>query len=306
MNATSDTPYRLGIDLGGTKIETILLDPKGNSLLRERTATPRDTNGPAEYEKIRNAVHKMIQRTLKKVPQDQACTIGVGIPGTINNQTGLVQNANTTGLIGHPFQQDLEQLMGRPVAMENDANCFTLAEARQGAAKGFHLVFGIILGTGCGGGISIGERIHTGRHGIGGEWGHFSVDPAGARCYCGNRGCVETKISGGGMARSFFEHTGQRFTLEQISDGYRRGDRLATAAFEQFLDDFGRCLGGLISVLDPDAVVLGGGVSNIDELYTLGIEQVRRYAFHKHVETPILKHRLGDSAGVIGAAWIGK
>jgi fructokinase len=308
MNATNpaDPTYRLGIDLGGTKIEAILLDPAGRSLLRERVATPRDPDDPAEYEKIRHAVHTLIRQTLENVPPDQACTIGVGIPGTINDRSGRVQNANTTGLIGHPFQQDLEQLLGRPIAMENDANCFTLAEARQGAASGYHLVFGIIMGTGCGGGISIDGRIHTGRHRIGGEWGHFSVDPAGRRCYCGNRGCVETKISGGGVARSFFEQTGRRLTLEQITDGYRHGEADCTAAFEQFLDDFGRCLGGLISVLDPDAVVLGGGVSNVDELYTLGLEQVRRYAFHENVETPILKHQLGDSAGVIGAAWTGR
>jgi len=308
MNSTNplDPTYRLGIDLGGTKIEAILLDPDGRSLLRERMATPRDPDGPAEYEKIRDAVHALIRSTLKKVPTGHDCTIGIGIPGTINDRSGRVQNANTTGLIGHPFQADLERLMGRPIAMENDANCFTLAEARGGVAKGYHLVFGIILGTGCGGGISIGGQIHTGRHRIGGEWGHFAVDPAGIRCYCGNRGCVETKISGGGVARSFFEHTGRRLTLEQITDGYRKGDAACTTAFEQFLDDFGRCLGGLISVLDPDAVVLGGGVSNIDELYSLGLKQIRRYAFHDHVETPILKHQLGDSAGVIGAAWIGK
>lgn len=302
----SDKPYRLGIDLGGTKIEAILLDAKNRSLIRERISTPRDPHAPTEYTKIRDTVHALIRDTLARVPDGQPCTIGVGIPGTINNHSGQVQNANTTGLIGHPFQQDLEQLLDRPIAMENDANCFTLAEARQGAANGFHLVFGIIMGTGCGGGISIGKQIHNGRHRIGGEWGHFSVDPAGARCYCGNRGCIETKISGGGMARSFFERTGRRFSLEQITAGYRRGDAACTIAFEQFLDDFGRCLGGLISVLDPDAVVLGGGVSNIDELYTRGVEQVRRYAFHEHVETPILKHQLGDSAGVIGAAWIGK
>jgi len=307
MNATNtqDT-YRLGIDLGGTKIEVILLDPDGSSLLRERTETPRDPHGPTEYANIRDAVHGLIRSTLQKVPGGHPCTIGIGIPGAINARSGRVQNANTTGLIGQPFQKDLERLLGRPIAMENDANCFTLAEAKQGAAQGFHLVFGIIMGSGCGGGISIGGRIHTGPHRIGGEWGHFSVDPAGAPCYCGNRGCVETKISGGGVAQSFFEHTGRRLTLKQITAGYRRGDIDCTAVFEQFLDDFGRCLGGLVSVLDPDAVVLGGGVSNIDEIYTLGIEQVRRYAFHEHIDTPILKHRLGDSAGVIGAAWIGQ
>jgi fructokinase len=179
MNATNpaDPTYRLGIDLGGTKIEAILLDPAGRSLLRERVATPRDPDDPAEYEKIRHAVHTLIRQTLENVPPDQACTIGVGIPGTINDRSGRVQNANTTGLIGHPFQQDLEQLLGRPIAMENDANCFTLAEARQGAASGYHLVFGIIMGTGCGGGISIDGRIHTGRHRIGGEWGHFLRGP---------------------------------------------------------------------------------------------------------------------------------
>ncbi len=307
MNTASPQhTYRLGIDLGGTKIETILLDPAGHTLLRDRMATPRDSHGPIEYANIRDAVATLIRDTLENVSKNDTCTIGVGIPGTINDRTGRVQNANTTGLIGHRFQEDLEKILHRPVAMENDANCFTLAEATQGSAKGYYLVFGIILGTGCGGGISIGGRIHTGRHRIGGEWGHFSVDPDGARCYCGNRGCVETKISGGGVERSFYERTGRRVSFKQILDGYHHGDSLCTAVFEQFLDDFGRCLGGLISVLDPDAVVLGGGVSNIDELYTLGIERVRRYAFHERVETPILRHQLGDSAGVIGAAWIGK
>ena len=140
----------------------------------------------------------------------------LGIPGTINSHSGRVQNANTTGLIGHPFQQDLERLLGRPIAMENDANCFTLAEARQGAAKGFPLVFGIILGTGCGGGICIDGQLHTGKHQIAGEWGHFTVDPAGELCYCGNSGCVETKISGGGVAKAFAKQFGRRLTLEQI------------------------------------------------------------------------------------------
>ncbi len=302
-----DAPYRLGIDLGGTKIEVILLDRHGNRLLRERMATPRDTNKLTEYAKILDTVHKLIRGTLDQVPQGEACTVGVGIPGALDARTGRVQNANTTGLVGHPFQRDLERLLSRPVGMENDANCFTLAEARQGAAAGYHLVFGIIMGTGCGGGISIGGRIRTGRHRISGEWGHLSVDPSGRPCYCGNRGCVETKISGGGLAHDFFERTGRQLTLAQITTAHRRGgDAQCTAAFEQFMDDFGRCLGGLVSILDPDAVVLGGGLSNIDELYTIGLEQVRRYAFHDRLETPILKNQLGDSAGVIGAAWIGK
>lgn len=154
-------PYRLGVDLGGTKIETIVLDPQGAGLGRERTATPRDPDGPTEYTRIRDRVHTLINEALRKVPQGNPCTIDIGIPGTINADSGRVQNANTTGLIGHPFQQDLEQRLGRPITMENDANCFTLAEARQGAARGYHLVFGIILGTGCGGGISIGGRIQT-------------------------------------------------------------------------------------------------------------------------------------------------
>lgn len=299
-------PHRLGIDLGGTKIEAVLLDPQGDIVLRQRVETPRDPDGPTEYARVRDAVHRLIQETLANAPGGGDCTIGIGIPGTINPNSGRVQNANTTGLIGHPFQQDLETLLGRPIAMENDANCFTLAEARQGAARDHGLVFGIIMGTGCGGGISIGGRIHNGRHRIGGEWGHFAVDPAGERCYCGNRGCVETKISGGGVARAFSRRTGKTLTMAQITDGYRRGDPQCTVVFEQFLDDFGRCLGGLISTLDPDAVVLGGGLSNIDELYTLGLGHVRRYAFHAHIETPILKNELGDSAGVIGAAWIGK
>ena len=303
---TQTYSYRLGVDLGGTKIEAILMDPDGATLLRHRVKTPRDPDGPTEYVLVRDAVHGLIRETLQAVPGKKACTIGIGIPGTINAKSGRVQNANTTGLIGHPFQKDLERLLDRPIAMENDANCFALAEARQGAARDHGLVFGIIIGTGCGGGISIGGQIHNGRHRIGGEWGHFSVDPLGAACYCGNRGCVETKISGGGVARSFYEQTGERRTMAQITDGYRQGDAMCTAVFEQFLDDFGRCLGGLISTLDPDAVVLGGGLSKIDELYTLGVEKVRRYAFHEHIETPILKNELGDSAGVIGAAWIGR
>ena len=298
-------PYRLGIDLGGTKIETILIDPLGSVQYRRRISTPRHAQAPMEYDGIVAAVSALTNDTLKRCPEAARCTIGVGIPGAINTRSGLVQNANTTSLIGRPLQRDLEQRLGRPIGMDNDANCFTIAEALQGAGQGYGMVFGIIMGTGCGGGLSIDGRLHRGRHLIAGEWGHFSVDPEGVLCYCGNRGCVETKISGGGVEGHYHSRYGQQRTMHQITEGYRRGDPACRVVFEQFLEDYGRCLGGLISLLDPDAVVLGGGLSNIEALYTLGLERVRRYAFHDHLQTPILKNRLGDSAGVYGAAWIG-
>jgi fructokinase len=298
--------YRVGIDLGGTKIEAVLLDSRGGECHRHRISTPRGGTPEQEYRAICEAVIDLINHTAATISGPTPYSVGIGIPGTINALTGLVQNANTTCLIGQPFQKDLEQRLGRFIGMENDANCFTLAEALSGAGKGYNLVFGIILGTGCGGGISINGRLHRGRHLIAGEWGHFSVDPNGADCWCGNRGCVETKISGGGMTRAFAAQFGHPLTMEQIVQGYRRADPDCRLAVSRFLDDFGRCVGGIISLLDPDAVILGGGLSNIDELYTLGLERVRRYAFHACVQTPILKNALGDSAGVIGAAWIGR
>lgn len=297
-------PYRVGIDLGGTKIETILFDPADDIQYRERIPTPR--GGGDEYDDIRDAVCGLIQDTRARIPVSAPHTVGVGIPGTIHPTKQVVQNANTTSLRGRPFQNDLEALLGRPVGMDNDANCFTLAEARHGAARGYGLVFGIILGTGCGGGLCIDGKIHRGRHLIAGEWGHFSVDPDGEQCWCGNPGCIEMKISGAGAARAYQRKHGQNIKFEEIVARHRSGDSRATDSFNQFLDDFGRCVGGLISLLDPDAIVIGGGLSNIDELYSAGVERVRRYAFHDHVETPILKNRLGDSAGVYGAAWIGR
>ncbi len=306
MNSPSQT-YRIGIDLGGTKIEALLLSPEGKELQRYRIPTPRDRCAEKEYEAICTAVCQLVRESANTLPTCEIHTIGVGIPGTIQRQTGLVQNANTTSLTGRPLQHDIERRLNHPVGMENDANCFTLAEALMGAGRGYHLVFGIIMGTGCGGGICLKGQLHTGRHQIAGEWGHFSIDPKGARCYCGNPGCVETKISGVGVARAFKAQYGRTLTMEQIVERHRRGDDPeCTAAFEQFIDDYGRCVGGLISLLDPDAIVLGGGLSNIDELYTAGLERVRWYAFHERVSTPILKNRLGDSAGVFGAAWIGK
>jgi fructokinase len=293
--------YRIGIDLGGTKTESVLLDPFDAVLSRERSATPL----AAGYHAVLNSVAEMVRAAALPVPAGRRYTVGVGIPGSIDAGTGLVRNANSICLIGHPFQSDLERLLARPVRVRNDADCFTLAECRRGAAAGYGLVFGVIMGTGCGGGIYLDGWVREGPHRICGEWGHISVDPRGAPCYCGKRGCIETKISGSGVEAAFAGRYGERLPMDLIVAGARGGDPRCREAFDAFLDDFGRSLGGVISLLDPDAVVLGGGLSKIDELYTAGLERVRHYAFHDDLRTPVLKNRLGDSAGVFGAAWIG-
>ncbi len=294
--------YKIGIDLGGTKTEAVLMGPEDGIRLRRRIDTPT-VDG---YDAIRRSTTSLMMETIQAVPPGRPFTLGIGIPGTINQRTGLVQNANTTCLIGKPFQKDLEEALGHQVVMENDANCFVLAEALKGAARGHDLVFGVIMGTGCGGGLCIHGQVRSGSHGIAGEWGHFAVDPNGATCYCGNTGCIETKISGSGVENHFRRKFNTPLSMHQITAGYRAGDPRCREIFLQFIDDFGRCLGGLVSILDPDVVVLGGGLSNIDELYTLGFQAVRRYAFHDDLKTPVVKNQLGDSAGVFGAAWIGR
>lgn len=296
-----DRPFRIGIDLGGTKTEAVLLDPAGEVLFRERRATPLVDGYPA----VTASVADLVRHVALQVPSGHSYSVGVGIPGSVDLETGLVRNANSVCLIGQPFARDLERLLGRRVGVRNDADCFTMAECRTGAGAGYGLVFGVIMGTGCGGGICIDGEVREGPHRICGEWGHFSVDPQGADCYCGNRGCVETKISGSGVEAAFFSRYGEAMPMDRIVLGAREGEPRCREMFLTFLDDFGRCLGGLISILDPDAVLLGGGLSNIDELYVEGVERVRHYAFHDRLRTPVLRNRLGDSAGVFGAAWIG-
>lgn len=294
---------RIGIDLGGTKTEIIVLDPGDRELFRERIPTPR--NRPDNYTAALDHIQGLVRRGLARLPGRSDYTIGIGIPGTLDRSTCRIQNANTTWLAGKPFQADLETRLGRPVAMDNDANCFVLAEAMAGAARKYGLVFGIIMGTGCGGGLCINGRLHRGIHGIAGEWGHWSNDPAGDICFCGNRGCLDTRLTGPAITRSYSRLTGRTRKAEDIVELARKGEKESRKVFHQFLDDFGRAVGGLISLLDPDAIVLGGGLSNIPELYSLGVERVRDWAFHEKIRTPILKNRLGDSAGVIGAAWLG-
>lgn len=301
-NIDNPSTSAIGIDLGGTKTESIVLTPDGEVLWRQRQPTPRS----AGYVAVLELVAAMICEAAAQLPVGASPTVGIGIPGSIDARSDLVRNANTTCLIGHPLRRDIEQLIGCSVRVRNDADCFTLAECRSGAGRGYGLVFGVIMGTGCGGGICINGVVREGPHRIAGEWGHFSVDREGAQCYCGNRGCVETLISGSGVETFHLREYGNKLSMRGIVEGARSGEKRCLDTFDRFLDDFGRCLGGLISILDPDAVVLGGGLSNIDELYTVGMERVKKYAFHDNLRTPILKNRLGDSAGVFGAAWTGQ
>ncbi len=298
----NDDTAAIGIDLGGTKTEAILLASNGHVLWRQR----RPTNRSDGYDAILAIVAEMINEAAAQLPIGTNYTVGIGIPGSLDATTNLVRNANSTCLIGKPLKADIERLIERPVKIRNDADCFTLAECHSGAGRGFGLVFGVIMGTGCGGGICINGEVREGPHRIAGEWGHQSMVPEGAKCYCGNRGCVETLISGSGVENAFFNEYGQLLTMDEIVTQARAGEERCKNTFDHFLDNFGRCLGGLISLLDPDAIVLGGGLSNIDELYSEGIEKVKKYAFHDKLRTPLLKNQLGDSAGVFGAAWIGQ
>jgi fructokinase len=216
-----------------------------------------------------------------------------------------MKNSNTTCLNGKTFKADLEKKLGRKILIENDANCFALAEAVKGAGRGKKMVFGVIMGTGCGGGIVYQGEVITGRQSIAGEWGHMSIDPHGPDCYCGKKGCVETYISGGGLENRYHDLTGKKIPLTDIMEKYRQGDSDAIKIINAFFDNFGRSLSNLINVLDPDIVVLGGGLSNMDELYTSGIGHVRKYIFNDSLETEIVKNQCGDSAGVWGAALIG-
>ncbi len=292
--------HRIGIDLGGTKIEGIVLAPDGTEGIRRRIATRQEEG----YEAILARVTSLISELSASIGP-HAPTIGVGIPGTISARTGLVKNANTVCLIGRPLQADLEGHLGRPVGLMNDANCFAMAEALRGAGRGYPMVFGVIMGTGCGGGIVYQGEVIEGRQRIAGEWGHMVLDPAGPACYCGARGCVETFISGGGLEARYADVSGECLPVPEIVAREKAGDPRAVRCMQAFYEHFGQAMANLIAVLDPDIVILGGGVSNLPELYTRGVAEVARRVFNDALETPIVPHTLGDSAGVFGAALIG-
>jgi fructokinase len=292
--------YRIGIDLGGTKIEGVVLDAGGKELIRKRIPTEREHG----YQHILNRLKFMHDDLAATVP-GQPTTFGIGTPGAISPRTGLLKNSNTVCMNGQPVKRDLEKMLGRKIEIQNDANCFAMAEAWMGAGRGRNLVFGVIMGTGCGGGIVYKGEVFTGPQAIAGEWGHMCIDPRGPVCYCGQKGCVETFISGGGLENRYAEKFATRRPLKEVEAEYFAGEPKAVEFMQEFFNRFGRALANLIDILDPDIVVLGGGVSNFKVLYTEGVAAVQKYVFTDELETPIVKHQLGDSAGVLGAALVG-
>jgi fructokinase len=288
--ARTDLP-RIGVDLGGTKIEALALAREGHETFRKRVLTPR-----GDYDATLAAVAALVRDAGEG-------SVGVGIPGALSRVTGFVKNANSTWLIGRPLKEDLERALARPVRIENDANCFALSEAIDGAGKGARSLFGVILGTGVGGGIAIDGNVLVGRNAIAGEWGHNPLPLPGPKdlplpaCYCARSGCIETYLSGPGLEREHAALTGQRRSAKEIAamDG---------EALERYAERLARALASVINVLDPDVIVLGGGLSNIERLYTDVPRLWPRYVFSDHIATRLARPVHGDSSGVRGAAWL--
>lgn len=295
-----------GIDLGGTKIEGIVLESQENPqvLVRKRV----DTEADKGYEHVLNRVKNLVDAIADEVGE-RPDKIGMGTPGAIDPPTGLLKNSNSQCINNKPFKEDLESLLGVPITMANDANCFALAETLMGAVPDVDpeakVVFGVIMGTGCGGGVVVNGHVINGKQGIGGEWGHNFLDASGGPCYCGKSGCTEGIISGTGLENYYEEITGTRKKLKEIIPAARSGeDPNAVKTLDRLIHFFGLGLSTIINMLDPDVIVLGGGVGNIDELYTRGIAEVEKHVFNPRLDTKIVRPKLGDSAGVFGAAFL--
>ena len=287
---------KIGIDLGGTKTEGILLDEELQVIERKRVST-NQSNG---YGSILDTIKDLVNELKQKSEDDTS--IGVCTPGALSKKSGLIKNSNTQCLIGKDLKSDLEKILNQEISIENDANCFALAEATIGAAKKYNVVFGVILGTGCGAGIIMNKKIHRGPNAIAGEWGHHTLYPDGRPCYCGNQGCTESYISGTALESEWKELTGEFATVTDVIDNkmYKAHPEWK----ENFMMNFGRALSNVIDILDPDAIVMGGGLSKVDLLYTEGMQAVYKESFSEVVRTPIIKNKLGDSGGVFGAAMI--
>lgn len=295
---------RLGVDLGGTKIEILALDSSGKERFRRRVPTPR-----GDYAATLEAVAALVSEAERALAARGS--VGVGIPGALSRATGLVKNANSTWLIGKPLQQDLARVLGRDVRLANDANCFALSEATDGAGRGFDVVFGVILGTGVGGGIVVGGKVLQGTNAIAGEWGHNPLplpqknELPLPQCYCGRAGCIETYLSGPGMSADHLRATGHEKSAFDIAAEVSNGDAACAATLERYAARLARSLSGVINLLDPDVIVLGGGLSNIELLYSRVPQLWSRHIFSDEVRTRLVRHTHGDSSGVRGAAWLG-
>lgn len=294
---------RFGIDLGGTKIELIALDEVGGEHWRQRVPTPQ-----GDYAGTLEAIAGLVHEAERAV--GATGTVGIGTPGAISPASGLMKNSNSTCLNGRPLKQDIEARLGRAVRITNDANCFALSEATDGAAAGSEVVFGVIVGTGCGAGVVVRGHVLTGPNAIAGEWGHNPLpwpqvnELPGPACYCGKQGCIETWLSGPGLMREFAAVAGRSLTVPEIVQGAATGDALCEAALQRYEDRMARGLAQVINVLDPDAIVLGGGLSNLERLYENVPRLWGRYVFSDAVHTRLLPPKYGDSSGVRGAAWL--
>jgi fructokinase len=292
--------YRIGIDLGGTKIEIALLGPDGTELVRERIDTP------SGYDATLSAIATLVRAAEARV--GGTASVGIGIPGVISPATGLVKNANSIALNGHTFDRDIGEALGRPVRVENDANCFALSEASDGAGAGQPVVFGVILGTGCGGGIVVRGQVIQGPHRVAGEWGHNPLpwprpdELPGMACWCGHNGCLETWVAGPSLARDC-DGEGAR-DASGIPARAAAGEAKAREALARHTDRLARGMAQIVNVLDPDVIVLGGGLSNMEHLYRDVPPLLKRYVFSDVIETPVVKNKHGDSSGVRGAAWL--
>lgn len=292
--------FKMGIDLGGTKTETLVLDNDQQPVYRERRATPAH-----DYDQILNMIEAEFIRAKSGFGDDMS--LGIGIPGAISPRSGKLRNSNTQCLNGRELLRDIEQRLQREVRIENDANCFALSEALGGAARGYRIVFGVIIGTGTGGGLVVDGKLLNGPHSISGEWGHnplpwWRSEDGAVTCYCGKQACIETFLSGPGLARNYKARFGQARSSAEIVAGAVRGDESCQLMMNCYYDQMARSLAHLINIIDPHAIVLGGGMSNIDSIYSVVGERLGDYVFSDFVETPIVKAARGDSSGVYGAA----
>ena len=290
--------YRIGIDLGGTKIESAVLDLDNNVLFRERVATQSHL-GPEHILNQIDNIYNMASESIK----NESHTLGIAAPGSLSKKTQLLRNSNTLCLNGLPLKLKIEEKLGKKIAIENDANCFSLAEASLGAGKEYSCVFGIIMGTGCGGGFVFNKKLRTGPQHLSGEWGHSTIDLSGPDCYCKKKGCIETYISGSGLEKIISKELGDKTSSADFlnKDNFNEKEQRVINNFYRY---FGIAVSNVINVIDPDVIIIGGGLSNHDGLYSKGKREVYKNIFSNEQSTPIIKNILGDSAGVIGAAII--